>query len=191
MVTRLRIQNEGQRKLKWKASKTEEFGEMWGSVTVVNVPCVQMISTFSLIWTSIGWFLWEWQRQVRLERHRVERRIREGSWFENSNFSVEEVIKLTVLVAQLLRSLTAMDWDMWGYTLWEKSETWSTSWLSCTDRRVEDNVIEGALWTEHRGKLPKILHCNGSGQNRGHNDKPHSRMDRVRNYNCQWLLEAT
>lgn len=54
---------------------------------------------------------------------------------------------------------------------------------SCTDRRVEDNVIAGALWTEHRGKLPKILHCNGSGQNRGHNDKPHSRMDRVRNYN--------
>ena len=76
--------------------------------------------------------------QIGRKRHRVERSIRGGNWFENSNLSVEEVIKFTYwwclgldqwqIKLQLgIRSHTAVDWDMFcrelcEVTLFEKRE---------------------------------------------------------------------
>ncbi|CAH3153938.1 unnamed protein product, partial [Porites evermanni] len=53
-------------------------------------------------------YIWECRRQINGKRHRCERSIREGSWFENSNMTIEEQIK-----QQLgLGSHTAVDGDM-------------------------------------------------------------------------------
>ena len=57
------------------------------------------------------------------KRHRCERSIREESWFENSNFTIEEALKFTYRWCQDLNqwqikqqlglgSYTAVDWDM-------------------------------------------------------------------------------
>ena len=40
-------------------------------------------------------YVWECRRQIRRKRHRTEKSIREGSWFEESNLSIEEVVKFT------------------------------------------------------------------------------------------------
>ena len=75
-------------------------------------------------------FVWQCRKQIGKKRHRVERSIREGSWFEKSNFSIEEVIKFTYwwcqgldqwqIKQQLgLGSHTAVDWDMFCRELCE------------------------------------------------------------------------
>ncbi len=38
---------------------------------------------------------WECRRQVKGKRHKVELSIRKGSWFEGSNLTLEEILKLT------------------------------------------------------------------------------------------------
>ena len=40
-------------------------------------------------------FIWECRRQIGRKRHRVEKSIREWSWFEQSNLSIEEIVKFT------------------------------------------------------------------------------------------------
>ena len=83
-------------------------------------------------------YVWECRRQIGRKRHRVEKSIREGSWFENANLSLEEMIKFTYwwcqgldqwqIKLQLgLGSHTAVDWDMFcrelcEVTLFEKRE---------------------------------------------------------------------
>ena len=83
-------------------------------------------------------FVWQCRKQIGKKRHRVEKSIREGSWFEKSNFSIEEVIKFTYwwcqgldqwqIKQQLgLGSHTAVDWDMFcrelcEVTIFEKRE---------------------------------------------------------------------
>ena len=68
-------------------------------------------------------YIWECRRQINGKRHRCERSIREGSWFENSNMTIEEVLKFTYWWCQDLNqwqikqqlglgSHTAVDWDM-------------------------------------------------------------------------------
>ena len=68
-------------------------------------------------------YFWQCRKQIGKKRHRVEKSRREGSWFEKSNFSIEEVIKFTYWWCQGLdqwqiklqlgvESHTAVDWDM-------------------------------------------------------------------------------
>ena len=40
-------------------------------------------------------FKWECRRQVKGKRHKVELSIRKDSWFEGSNLTLEEILKLT------------------------------------------------------------------------------------------------
>ena len=47
-------------------------------------------------------YVWECRRQIGRKRHRTERSIREGSSFEHSNLSIEEVIKFTYWWSQEL-----------------------------------------------------------------------------------------
>lgn len=68
-------------------------------------------------------YIWECSRQINGKRHRCERSIREGSWFENSNMTIEKVLKFTYWWCQDLNqwqikqqlglgSHTVVDWDM-------------------------------------------------------------------------------
>ena len=68
-------------------------------------------------------YVWECRKQRDGKRHRCERSIREGSWFEKSNLTIEEVLKFTYWWCQDLKqwqikqqiglgSHTAVDWDM-------------------------------------------------------------------------------
>ena len=41
---------------------------------------------------------WECKKQVNGERHKVEFSIRKDSWFEASNLTLEEILKLTYWV---------------------------------------------------------------------------------------------
>lgn len=67
-------------------------------------------------------YKWECRRQEAGKRHKTEVSIRQGSWFEKSNMTVEEILKLTywwcrdVKQEQIrhelnLASNTAVDWD--------------------------------------------------------------------------------
>ena len=40
-------------------------------------------------------FKWECKRQINNKRHKVEKSIRSGSWFEKSNMTLEEVLQFT------------------------------------------------------------------------------------------------
>ena len=40
-------------------------------------------------------YVWECRKQINGKRHRCERSIREGSWFEKANLTIEEMLKLT------------------------------------------------------------------------------------------------
>ena len=68
-------------------------------------------------------FVWQCCKQIGKKTHRVEKSIREDSWFEKSNFSIEEVIKFTYWWCQELDqcqikqqlgpgSHSAVDWNM-------------------------------------------------------------------------------
>ena len=68
-------------------------------------------------------YLWKCQKQLNGKRHRSEKSIREGSWFEKSNLTIEEVLKFTYWWCQDMKqwqikqqlglgSHTAVDWDM-------------------------------------------------------------------------------
>ena len=67
-------------------------------------------------------FKWECRKQVRGKRHKFSSSIREGSWFQESNLTIEEVLRYTYWWSQGLdqwqirRQLrinpnTAVDWD--------------------------------------------------------------------------------
>ncbi len=67
-------------------------------------------------------FKWECRRQINGKRHRVEISIRKDSWFEKSNLTLEEIVKLTYWwcrgVSQEdirhevnVSEHTAVDWD--------------------------------------------------------------------------------
>ena len=75
-------------------------------------------------------YVWECRKQIGRKRHRTEKSIREGSWFEQSNLSIEEVVKFTYWWTQGLQqwqikqqlglgSHTAVDWDMFCRELCE------------------------------------------------------------------------
>ena len=75
-------------------------------------------------------FVWECRKQIGLKRHRCQTSIREGSWFENANLTIEEVLKFTCWWCQDLSqwqikqqlglgSHTAVDWDMFCRELCE------------------------------------------------------------------------
>ena len=68
-------------------------------------------------------FMWECRKQIGRKRHRCQTSIREGSWFENANLTIEEMLKFTYWWCQDLKqwqnkqqlglgSHTAVDWDM-------------------------------------------------------------------------------
>ena len=68
-------------------------------------------------------YLWKCQKQLNGKRHQSEKSIREGSWFEKSNLTIEEVLKFTYWWCQDMKqwqikqqlglgSHTAVDWDM-------------------------------------------------------------------------------
>ena len=40
-------------------------------------------------------YVWACRKQINGKRHRCERSIREGSWFEKANLTIEEVLKFT------------------------------------------------------------------------------------------------
>ena len=75
-------------------------------------------------------YVWECRRQIARKRHRTEKSIREGSWFEQFNLSIEEIVKFTYWWTQGLEqwqikqqlglgSHTAVDWDMFCRELCE------------------------------------------------------------------------
>lgn len=77
-------------------------------------------------------FVWECRKQIGHKRHRYQTSIREGSWFENANLTIEEVLKFTYWWCQDLKqwqikqqlcigSHTAVDWDMFCRELCEVS----------------------------------------------------------------------
>ena len=41
-----------------------------------------------------GW-MWECRKQIKSKRHKVEKSFRHGSWFENSNRTLQEILKFT------------------------------------------------------------------------------------------------
>lgn len=68
-------------------------------------------------------YKWECRRQINNKRHKVEKSIRAGSWFEKCNMTLEEILKFTYWWCQDLdqaqikhelgiSSNTAVDWDM-------------------------------------------------------------------------------
>ena len=68
-------------------------------------------------------YIWECKSHIDGKGHRCEKSISEGSWFENSNLTIEEVLKFTYWWCQDLKqwqikqqlglgSHTAVDWDM-------------------------------------------------------------------------------
>ena len=68
-------------------------------------------------------YVWECRKQINGKRHRCERSIREGSWFENANMTIKEVLKFTYWWCQDLdqwqirkqldlETNAAVDWDM-------------------------------------------------------------------------------
>ena len=70
-----------------------------------------------------GGYKWECRRQFNGKRHKVEKTLRKGSWFEQSNMTLEEILKFTYWWCQDLdqaqikhelgiSSNTAVDWDM-------------------------------------------------------------------------------
>lgn len=74
-------------------------------------------------------YVWECRKQINGKRHRSERSIREGSWFEKANLTIEEVLKFTYWWCQDLNqwqikqqlqlgSHTAVDWDMFCREVW-------------------------------------------------------------------------
>ncbi|XP_044185087.1 uncharacterized protein LOC114960844 [Acropora millepora] len=83
-------------------------------------------------------YVWQCRKQINGKRHWCERSIREGSWFENANMTLEEVMKFTYWWCQDLDqwqikkqlgigSHAAVDWDMFcrevcEVTLFEKRE---------------------------------------------------------------------
>ena len=95
----------------------------------------------------------------------MEKSIREGSWFEKANLSVEEMIKFTYwwcqgldqwqIKLQLgLGSHTAVDWDMFCFelcevTLFEKREKLGGSGKVVQideSKSAKENIIVGSLW---------------------------------------------
>ena len=67
-------------------------------------------------------YKWECRKQINSKRHRVEMSIRNGSWFAESNMTLEEMLKFTYWWCQDLEqsqikheiglsSSTAVDWD--------------------------------------------------------------------------------
>ena len=83
-------------------------------------------------------YKWECRRQINGKRHKVEMSIRKDSWFEKSNLSLEEIVKLTYWWCRGLKQdeirhevniseHTAVDWDSFcretcKVTLLEKEE---------------------------------------------------------------------
>ena len=68
-------------------------------------------------------YVWECRKEVNGERHRCERDIRGGSWFEKANLTIEDMLKFTYWWCQDLNqwqikqqlqlgSHTAVDWVM-------------------------------------------------------------------------------
>ena len=104
-------------------------------------------------------FKWECRRQINRKRHRVEISIRKDSWFEKSNLTLEEIVKLTYWwcrgVSQEdirhevnVSEHTAVDWDSFcretcEVTLLErKQDRWTRK--DCSNRRKQ-------IWEE---KIP-------------------------------------
>ncbi|XP_020905726.2 uncharacterized protein LOC110243911, partial [Exaiptasia diaphana] len=83
-------------------------------------------------------FRWECRKSINGKKHRVEKSVREGSWFEKANLTIEETIKFIywwtrgMKQNQIKEELglspnTAVDWDMFcrevcEVTITEKSE---------------------------------------------------------------------
>ena len=75
-------------------------------------------------------YAWECRKQMNGKRHRCGSSIREGSWFEKANLTIEEVLKFTYWWCQDLNqwqikqqlqlgSHTAVDWDMFCHEVCE------------------------------------------------------------------------
>ena len=156
-------------------------------------------------------FIWQCRKQNGKKRHRVEKSIREGSWFEKSNFSIEEMIKFTYWWCQGLNqwqikqqlglgSHTAVDWDrscreLCEVTIFEKRER-----LAGPGKVVqidESKIGKRKYYTGHvdegqwvfggieQDSWKCFIGCNSRGQNRGYTRKPYSGVRRARNDNCQ------
>ena len=68
-------------------------------------------------------FLWECRKVISGKKHRTERSVRQDSWFEKANLTIEEAIKFTYWWTRGLKQCqikeqlghgpnTAVDWDM-------------------------------------------------------------------------------
>ena len=70
---------------------------MENTLMVVERLCPQCKSIMKLVKCSdrSDGFKWECRKQIEGKRHKIEVSIRKDSWFEGSNLTIDEVLKLT------------------------------------------------------------------------------------------------
>ena len=141
-------------------------------------------------------FIWECHRQIGRKRHRMEKSIREGSWFEQSNLSIKEIIKFTYWWCQGLQqcqikqqlglgSHMAVDWDMLcrevcEVVLFEKREK-----LGGLGKIVEIDESKIGKRKYHRGHVVEGLWVFGGIEVDSRKCFIVTVEDRTRNYNCE------
>lgn len=114
-------------------------------------------------------YLWKCKRQLNSKCHQSEKSISEGSWFEKSNLTIEEVLKFTywwcrdmkqwqIKQQRELGSHTVVDWEKPGY----HHNTVNHSIGFVNEEGFHTNKIEGR-WRQMEAKLltrgQKKEHC--------------------------------
>ena len=93
---------------------------------------------------------WECRRQVNGKRHKVECSIRKGSWFEGSNLTLEEILKLTCWWCRDVQQETMrFEVDVSGNTVvdWDSfcREVCEVNYLECEEKIAVDDRSEAIL----------------------------------------------
>ena len=105
---------------------------------------------------------WECRRQVNGKRHKVEFSIRKGSWFEGSNLTLEEILKLTYWWCRDVQQETMrFEVDVSGNTVvdWDSfcREVCEVNYLECEEKiggpgkRVQIDECKFGKRKYHRG----------------------------------------
>ena len=133
-------------------------------------------------------YVWACRKQVNGKRHRCERSIREGSWFEKANLTIEEVLKFTHWWCQDLNqwkikqqlqlgSPTAVDWDMFCREVCEVALFHGREkiggpgkFLQIDESKIGKrkyhcgHVVEGQwVFQWHRGRFTQVFYCDSRG----------------------------
>ena len=105
---------------------------------------------------------WECRKQLNSKRHKVELSIRKGSWFERSNLTLEEILKLTYWWCRgVEQEMTRFEVDVSGNTVvdWDSfcREICEVNYLECEEKiggpnkRVQIDESKFGKRKYHRG----------------------------------------